>query len=228
MMLFSCGRFTPQTATIIKLIPGDVGRPITDIVTTLDYPGLAKDTKEVLRKLASSKSKFPLVTTLVCRAHHAYRTQDNRIDGVVITFADITVAKNLEAALRRAQSDLETRFTHQTIELGKAKKMGLAKGKQTPPTKSDGTSRQALIRHERRRADGLRALRVSRSVLCYLMEEPGSQACRRDGRAILAHPAVRPVFWPRLPFTQSAGKEQNQTNQQDESKPTSPTSGPPK
>ena len=41
------------------------------------------------------------------------------------------------------------------------------------------------------------------------------------GRVIFAHPAVRPVFWPRLPFTQSAGKEQNQTNQQDESKPTS-------
>ena len=51
-----------------------------------------------------------------------YRTQDNRIDGVVITFADITVAKNLEAALRKAQSDLEKRFTHQTVELGKARK----------------------------------------------------------------------------------------------------------
>jgi two-component system CheB/CheR fusion protein len=51
-----------------------------------------------------------------------YCTQDNRIDGVVITFADITMAKNLEVALRKAQSDLEKRFTTQTAELGKARK----------------------------------------------------------------------------------------------------------
>lgn len=132
-------RFTPQTATIIKLIPGDVGRPITDIVTTLDYPGLAKDTKEVLRKLAfiekqvAARDKRWFAVRIM-----PYRTQDNRIDGVVITFADITVAKNLEAALRKAQSDLETRFTHQTMELSKAKKMGSAKGKQPPRNKTDG------------------------------------------------------------------------------------------
>jgi len=51
-----------------------------------------------------------------------YRTQENRIDGVVITFADITVAKNLEAALRKAQADLEVRLSSQTVELGKAQK----------------------------------------------------------------------------------------------------------
>ncbi len=51
-----------------------------------------------------------------------YCTQDNRIDGLVLTFADITVAKNLEAALRKAQADLEKRFTHQTKELGRARK----------------------------------------------------------------------------------------------------------
>ncbi len=40
---------------------------------------------------------------------------------MVITFTDITVAKNLEAALRKAQSDLEKRFTNQTAELGRAR-----------------------------------------------------------------------------------------------------------
>ena len=35
-----------------------------------------------------------------------YRTLDNRIDGVVITFVDITAAKTLEATLRQAQADL--------------------------------------------------------------------------------------------------------------------------
>jgi two-component system CheB/CheR fusion protein len=115
-------RFTPQTAKIIKLIPGDIGRPITDIVTTLDYPGLADDTKEVMRKLAFIEKQVSArdgrwFTVRIM----PYRTQENRIDGVVITFADITVAKNLEAALRKAQADLEKRFTDQTAELGNAR-----------------------------------------------------------------------------------------------------------
>jgi two-component system, chemotaxis family, CheB/CheR fusion protein len=44
-------RFTSQTAKIIKLIPGDLGRPITDIVSDLSYPELAVDAREVLRTL---------------------------------------------------------------------------------------------------------------------------------------------------------------------------------
>jgi two-component system CheB/CheR fusion protein len=116
-------RFTPQTATIIKLIPGDVGRPITDIVTTLNYPRLAEDTQQVLKTLAFVEKQ---VTARDGRWFTVrimpYCTQDNRIDGVVITFADITVAKNLETALRKAQSDLEKRFNTQTAELGQARK----------------------------------------------------------------------------------------------------------
>jgi two-component system CheB/CheR fusion protein len=116
-------RFTPQTASIIKLIPGDVGRPITDIVTALDYPGLAKDAQKVLGTLIAVEKQVSArdgrwFTVRIM----PYATQENRIDGVVITFADITVAKNLEGALRKAQSELEKRFTHQTVELGKARK----------------------------------------------------------------------------------------------------------
>jgi two-component system CheB/CheR fusion protein len=51
-----------------------------------------------------------------------YRTQDNRISGVVITFTDITGAKKLEAAAQKSQANLQERFTHQTEELGKSKK----------------------------------------------------------------------------------------------------------
>lgn len=128
-------RFTPQTASIIKLIPSDIGRPITDIVTTLDYPRLAEDAQEVLRRLVFVEKQ---VTARDGRWFTVrimpYRTQENRIDGVVVTFSDITVAKNLEAALRKAQADLEERFAQQTGELGQARKNLQAKVNPRSPT----------------------------------------------------------------------------------------------
>jgi len=51
-----------------------------------------------------------------------YRTLDDRIDGVVITFADITTAKTLEAKLRDKHAGLERRVAEQSARLDKAKK----------------------------------------------------------------------------------------------------------
>jgi two-component system CheB/CheR fusion protein len=105
-------RFTPQASKIIKLIPADEGRPITDLASDLRYPELVEDTREVLRTL--SPTEKPIT------AHDGrwftvrimpYRTLDDRIDGVVITFADITVAKTLEAQLRGKQATLEDHIT---------------------------------------------------------------------------------------------------------------------
>ena len=91
-------RFTPRAATIIKLIASDVGRPITDLVADIQYPVLADDAREVLRTLAAKEKPVA--------AHDGrwfnvrlmpYRTLDDRIDGVVITFVDITAVKQLDA-----------------------------------------------------------------------------------------------------------------------------------
>ena len=89
-------RFTTATTKLIKLIPGDIGRPITDIAAELVYPELAADTQEVLRALAfvakevsTSDGRWFSVKIM------PYRTQDNKIDGVVITFSDITALKLL-------------------------------------------------------------------------------------------------------------------------------------
>jgi two-component system, chemotaxis family, CheB/CheR fusion protein len=113
-------RFTVQTAKIIKLIPGDVGRPITDIATDMDYPTLAQDAHEVLRTLvfsqkqiSASNGRWFLVRIM------PYRTQQNRIQGVVITFSDISVAKTLEAQLRKTQAELELRISSQVNEESK-------------------------------------------------------------------------------------------------------------
>ena len=111
-------RFTNQAMNIVKLIPGDVGRPITDLVSDLIYPTLATDAREVLRTLASTEKP---ATTRDRRWFSVrimpYRTMNDRIDGVVITFTDITVAKTLEARLRAKQAGLEKRVADQSAKL---------------------------------------------------------------------------------------------------------------
>lgn len=101
-------RFTNQTAKIIKLIPGDAGRPITDITCDLDYPDLADDAREVLRTLVFQEK---LVRANDGRWYSVrmlpYRTLENVIDGVVITFTDATASKKLEEALREQASELK-------------------------------------------------------------------------------------------------------------------------
>jgi transcriptional regulator with PAS, ATPase and Fis domain len=95
-------RFTPQATTLINLIPGDLGRPVTDLASALLYPGLPADAQEVLRTLAPIEKE---IATRDGRWFTArlmpYRTLDDKIDGVVITFREITAAKTLEAELRR-------------------------------------------------------------------------------------------------------------------------------
>ncbi len=51
-----------------------------------------------------------------------YRTMENRIDGLVITFADVTLSKTLEIQLRKTQAQLERRAMDSTGELEKARK----------------------------------------------------------------------------------------------------------
>jgi two-component system CheB/CheR fusion protein len=101
------GRFTPQVTKIINLIPSDAGRPFDDIKTALDYPELVADAREVLRTLAfkekmvaASDSRWFSVRIM------PYRTLNNVIDGLVITFTDATASKALEAALQQKERHL--------------------------------------------------------------------------------------------------------------------------
>ncbi len=121
-------RFTPQVTKIIKLIPGDAGRPVTDLTSALCYPELAEDAKRVLETLVHVEKP---VETLDNRWFSvrimAYHTLDDRIDGVVITFSDITDSKELEAKLRERQSVLENHVAEQEVQLAVKSKRGRAK-----------------------------------------------------------------------------------------------------
>jgi chemotaxis methyl-accepting protein methylase len=101
-------RFTPGADKLFKLIPGDVGRPLSDIASNLLYPELAETAQEVLRTLAFSEKQ---IAAAVGRWFSVrimpYRTMEDVIAGVVITFSNITAAKALEAELRAENARLK-------------------------------------------------------------------------------------------------------------------------
>ncbi|WP_440949786.1 chemotaxis protein CheB [Methanosphaerula subterraneus] len=100
--------YTTGMTKLVNLLPGDVGRPVTDIASDLFYQDLLRDAGEVLRTLA------PAETEVTVRDGHRfsvritpYRTLENRIDGVVITFTDITAFRGLEEELSEARAYAE-------------------------------------------------------------------------------------------------------------------------
>ena len=93
--------FTQHATQLFKLIPGDVGRALSDIVTDLSYPGLQQDAAQVLRTLVFSDKQVQTQDGRWFRVRiMPYRTLANVIDGVVITCTNITEAKRLEMKLR--------------------------------------------------------------------------------------------------------------------------------
>jgi two-component system CheB/CheR fusion protein len=95
-------RYTDRAARIIRLRESDIGRPLSDLTTSLQYPDLHDNARDTLRTLASTEKQ---ITTDDGRWFTVrimpYRRLDNVIDGVVITLVDITETKKLESTLRQ-------------------------------------------------------------------------------------------------------------------------------
>ncbi|MBC7963828.1 MAG: PAS domain-containing protein [Steroidobacteraceae bacterium] len=101
-------RFTSGANKIFKLLPGDVGRPLSDIASDLLYPGMTEEALEVLRTLAFSEKQITASDERWFSVRiMPYRTMEDVIDGVVITFANITATKALEAKLRDENAELK-------------------------------------------------------------------------------------------------------------------------
>jgi two-component system CheB/CheR fusion protein len=95
-------RYTEQITRIIHLREGDVGRPLTDLASTLNYPTLNDDARQTLKTLTLTEKEITTTDGLWYLVRiKPYRTLSNMIQGVVITLIDITAAKNLEARLRK-------------------------------------------------------------------------------------------------------------------------------
>jgi two-component system, chemotaxis family, CheB/CheR fusion protein len=90
-------RFTPAAVSLFNLLPGDLGRPLTDMATELDYAELGADAAQVLERLVPIEREVGQASDHWYLARlMPYRTQDDRIAGVVFTFIDITERKRAE------------------------------------------------------------------------------------------------------------------------------------
>ena len=101
---FRIRRYTPAIRDLVDLITSDVGRPLTALARRFDDPHLDDDAVAVLERLVPVEREVggPAGRHFLRRVL-PYRTMDNRIDGVVITFVDITARKRAEQALRASE-----------------------------------------------------------------------------------------------------------------------------
>jgi two-component system CheB/CheR fusion protein len=102
-------RFTPAVRGIFKLIDTDVGRPLKDITSSIEERDILSDARKVLDNLDQRNVE---IRTSEGKHYEAeirpYRTAENLIGGVVLTFTDITRYKDLEQEARDAQRYAES------------------------------------------------------------------------------------------------------------------------
>jgi two-component system CheB/CheR fusion protein len=105
-------RFTTQARKVFSLIDTDIGRPISDLSANLEYDGFVRDARDVLhslvfqeREIRTKEGAWRLMRIM------PYRTAENVIDGLVMTFIDIDRVKakeeETEAARRLAETMVE-------------------------------------------------------------------------------------------------------------------------
>jgi two-component system CheB/CheR fusion protein len=100
--------FTPATRTLFNIIPGDVGRPLADLNSLAEDAALLSDARRVLETSAPvEREVMTRAGVWFARRVLPYRTDESGVEGVVITFNDITERKLHADALQAARNRAE-------------------------------------------------------------------------------------------------------------------------
>ena len=106
---FRIKRFTSAMASLLNVIPRDIGRSFGDITRRFEDPDLLADAERVLRNGESSEKEVKSEGRTFVRRVLPYRSLDNEIAGVAITLVDITALNNAYETLSAINEELEAR-----------------------------------------------------------------------------------------------------------------------
>ncbi|WP_439104777.1 chemotaxis protein CheB [Celeribacter marinus] len=122
---FCVRNFTPATSDIFGIKSRDIGRPIDDLSSRIDYPDLKSDAQQVDDTLQVLEREFYIedVQKTYMLRMKPYRTTDNRIDGYVLSFIDITQRKAYENSLKENERAIARQYAeleqlYDTIPVG--------------------------------------------------------------------------------------------------------------
>ena len=97
-------RYTPHIHQLFNVVPGDVGRPIGHFTHVFDYDDLIPTAEKVLQDLQPRETEVQGKDGIwYLMRLRPYRTLEDRIEGVVLTFIDINKRRQAEEALRRSE-----------------------------------------------------------------------------------------------------------------------------
>lgn len=111
-------RFTPSISQIIDLLESDIGRSINQFTNTLNYTSLSEDLQNVLNTLIPKEIEVETIDhRFFWMRMLPYRTIDDRVKGIVITFTDISEKRAQEQEIEQYQNHLEALIKVKTDEI---------------------------------------------------------------------------------------------------------------
>jgi two-component system CheB/CheR fusion protein len=140
--------FTPPMTDLLHVRDGDHGRPVTEIVSRLSYDGMRKDASRVMRDLSVIEREVGIKDdglSFLMRLR-PYRTVDNVIDGVVITFFDITDRKKAENLRGHMMDELNHRVKNTLATVQSIAAQSLKGGSSAPGLQAFNARLVALSR----------------------------------------------------------------------------------
>ena len=179
--------FTPTARAVFSVIATDIGRPLSDLAALAADAHLAEDARAVLtssdpveREIAGPEGVWYL------RRVQPYRADGGRVEGVVITFADITEQKRTHAALIAAKREADR------ATVAKSRFLAAASHDLRQPLQSLALLHELMTR-DRRSAEGLRLAALMDRTLNSMTEMLDSllDATRIDSGIV--RPDMRPV-----------------------------------